>query len=67
MAGRFLDFWLKLKMQEEVPNVLLDGLYLIFEENPIEKTSFYILKPSCREKNKCFEESLRGSKVFKSL
>ena len=54
-------------MHEEVPNVLLDGLYLIFEENPIEKTSFYILKPSCREIDKCFEESLRGSKVFKSL
>ena len=40
MAGRFLDFWLKLKMQEKVPNVLLDGLYLIFEENRIEKTRF---------------------------
>ena len=50
-----------------VPNVLLDGLYLVFEENPIVKPSLCILKPSCQEIDKFFEERLRGRNVLKSL
>ena len=63
----FSRFLTKTEDARIVPNVLLDGLHLLFKEKLIEKPSFYILKPSCQEIDKCFEESLRGSKVFKSL
>ena len=54
-------FWIFLTKTEDariVPNVLLDGLHLLFKENLIKKPSLYILKPSYREIDKCFEESL---------